>query len=330
MRDGGEVVVRQHDGARLLGRLGPLHAHGHADVGLLQRRRIVDAIAGHGDHLAIGLQRTYQTQLVFRAGTGEHPCLGDGLAHGRIVHQLQLRAGDRLDVLAHAQLPGDGAGGHTVVTGDHHHTNAGRAALGHRPDRLVTGWIDDAHQAEQGQPAGDIGMLEVLLARAQPTPGEGQYPTPGARLRLDLVVPVRLIQRALDAVGLQLLRAHGQNAFRRTLDQYLAAGLAGMQRRHEPMLGFERNHVQPRPVDLHYRRRKPGLHRQSQQRALGGIASQHPVLFLFVQAGVIAQRGGFDQRGRRRRAGSQCCRIDRRTLQQQAAGRRVPGPLDVQ
>ena len=53
-----------------------------------------------------------------------------------------------------------------------------------------------------------------------------------------------------------------------------------MQRRHEPMLGFERNHVQPRPVDLHYRRRKPGLHRQSQQRALGGIASQHPVLFL--------------------------------------------------
>ncbi len=141
-----------------------------------------------------------------------------------------------------------------MVTGDHHHANAGRAALRHRTDRFVTGRIDDAHQAKQGQPAGDIGMLEVLLARLQPAAGEGEHPASGARLRLDLGVPVRFVQRLLDAIGLQLLGAHGQDAFRRALDQHFAAAVAGVQGGHETVLGFEGNHVQPRPVDLSYGR----------------------------------------------------------------------------
>ncbi len=63
-------------------------------------------------------------------------------------------------------------------------------------------------------------------------------------------MPVRLIQQPLLVVGLELPRAHGQDPFRRALDQYLAAAVAGVQGGHETVLGFEGNHVQPRPVDL--------------------------------------------------------------------------------
>ena len=45
--NGGEVVVGQHDVGRLLGDVGPGDAHGNADVGRLQGRRVVDAVAGH-------------------------------------------------------------------------------------------------------------------------------------------------------------------------------------------------------------------------------------------------------------------------------------------
>ena len=41
----------------LAGDVGAGEAHGDADVGLLQRRRVVDAVAGDGDDLAQVLER---------------------------------------------------------------------------------------------------------------------------------------------------------------------------------------------------------------------------------------------------------------------------------
>ena len=55
--DGGEVVVGEDHLRGFLGHLGPGDAHGHADVGGLQRRRVVDAVAGHRHDLALGLER---------------------------------------------------------------------------------------------------------------------------------------------------------------------------------------------------------------------------------------------------------------------------------
>src|SRR5690606_16570514 len=46
--DSREVVVEEDHVRCLFGDVGTGNAHRHADVGLLQRRRIVDAIAGHG------------------------------------------------------------------------------------------------------------------------------------------------------------------------------------------------------------------------------------------------------------------------------------------
>ena len=63
--DGREVVVGQHHVRCLFRHLGAAHAHGYADVGLLERGCIIDAVAGHRHHMAFGLQRLHQTQLLF-------------------------------------------------------------------------------------------------------------------------------------------------------------------------------------------------------------------------------------------------------------------------
>jgi hypothetical protein len=62
--DGGEVVVQQHHVGGFLGNVGAGDAHGHADVGLLERRRVVDAVAGHGHDVAAVLQRLDDLELV--------------------------------------------------------------------------------------------------------------------------------------------------------------------------------------------------------------------------------------------------------------------------
>ena len=50
--DRGEVVVGEDHVRRLLRHVGAGDAHRDADVGRLQRRRVVDAVAGHGDDVA--------------------------------------------------------------------------------------------------------------------------------------------------------------------------------------------------------------------------------------------------------------------------------------
>ena len=62
--DRGEVVIAEDHPRRLLGDLGAGDAHGHADVGRLERRRVVDPVAGHRHDLPVGLERVDEPQLV--------------------------------------------------------------------------------------------------------------------------------------------------------------------------------------------------------------------------------------------------------------------------
>jgi hypothetical protein len=64
--DGGEVVIEQHQVGGLAGHVGARLAHRHPDRRLAQRRRIVDAVAGHGHHMAAAAQRLGDAQLVLR------------------------------------------------------------------------------------------------------------------------------------------------------------------------------------------------------------------------------------------------------------------------
>ena len=54
IRKGGlSYSFRTHHVGRLLGHLGAGDAHGDADGRLLERRRVVDAVSGHGGHLRV-------------------------------------------------------------------------------------------------------------------------------------------------------------------------------------------------------------------------------------------------------------------------------------
>ncbi|MNL63718.1 hypothetical protein D3C87_1878780 [compost metagenome] len=53
--DGGEVVVQQDQARCFACHIGAAFAHGNADVGALERRGVVHAIARHGHEVALGL-----------------------------------------------------------------------------------------------------------------------------------------------------------------------------------------------------------------------------------------------------------------------------------
>ena len=69
--DRAEIVVEQHDRRGLARHVGAAAAHGDADMRGLERRRVVDAVAGHRDDLAVGLERVDDAQLLLGHDAGE-------------------------------------------------------------------------------------------------------------------------------------------------------------------------------------------------------------------------------------------------------------------
>jgi hypothetical protein len=106
--------------AALFGHVGAGDPHGDADIGALERGRVVDAVSGHGDDVALALERAHDAQLVLRVDAGEHPHLLDDRVELAIRHGAQLGAGDEpRSRLEYLQLPGNCLGGRRVVAGDH-------------------------------------------------------------------------------------------------------------------------------------------------------------------------------------------------------------------
>ncbi|OIQ63472.1 hypothetical protein GALL_549870 [mine drainage metagenome] len=68
--DGGKVVVQQHQAGSLARHVGAALAHGNPDVGLLEGRRVIDTVTGHGDKLAAALQRLHDTDFLCRVDPG--------------------------------------------------------------------------------------------------------------------------------------------------------------------------------------------------------------------------------------------------------------------
>ena len=62
--DAREVVVEQHDLRGLARHVGARRAHGDAHVGRAQRRRVVDAVAGHRDEEAHALDGAHDLELL--------------------------------------------------------------------------------------------------------------------------------------------------------------------------------------------------------------------------------------------------------------------------
>ncbi len=146
--DRGEVVVGQDHPAGVLGHLGA-GAHGDPDVGRLDGGRVVDAVAGHGHHMALFLERVGEEHLVLGGDPAEHPDVvdaGQPLGLGQVG---EVRAQDGL--ARDPDLLGDGRAGDDIVPGHHADDDVGRLGAGDRVLGLVPRRVDHPDQAGQLQ-----------------------------------------------------------------------------------------------------------------------------------------------------------------------------------
>ena len=112
--DPAQVVVHDHHVRRLHGGIGSGAAHGETDVGARQCRRVVDAVARHGDEAIALLQLFDGRELVFgeqvAASVIDASLLGDGLCGRNVVageHDRSNTEGmELLQCLARALLDG--------------------------------------------------------------------------------------------------------------------------------------------------------------------------------------------------------------------------------
>ena len=141
--DGCEGVIQEHHDRCFAGYVGPGDAHGHADVSLLERGGIVDAVSGCGDDLAEVLESSDDALFVLEPDPGEHHLRMEGELVGELgdAHRLELLAPDHAGTGTgdDADAPGDGFGGYSVVACDHGDPDAGtdgQGSGGQRKGRL--------------------------------------------------------------------------------------------------------------------------------------------------------------------------------------------------
>ena len=114
--DGPEPVVLEDHVRRLPGHLGASPAHGHADVGLLERRSVVHAVADHGRDVPRLLVQGEQVQLLRGGDAGEdrgvqQPLPPPGVGLRQLpqvggVHHVRLFVADQPGVI-HVLPPDD-------------------------------------------------------------------------------------------------------------------------------------------------------------------------------------------------------------------------------
>ena len=239
--DRGEVVVGERHRGRLFRHIRAGNAHRDADVSLLERRSVVDAVAGHRDRVAVLLERADDAQLVRRRHARVNLDLLDLLLELGVPHPLELRAGDGPPGGEDAELAGDGPGSEGMVAGDHHRPDAGALARQHGLLCLGPRWIADPDEAEEGQTA-----LRILEARIR-SAGEGEDAQRLVRQlacgRRDLLAPVSVelrLARRREETG-----AGAEDHLGRALRIRDRAVGRLVQRCHALALGGERNLAGP-------------------------------------------------------------------------------------
>ena len=146
--DGCKVVVHQHQVGGFPCHIGTACAHGDAHMCGLQGRSVVHAVACHGHHFAVGLQRLNNAQLLVRRDACTHRDVAQALTQGRIAQAVEFFAAQR-GAFGQPGLPCDFAGGDREVARDHDDLDARRLAVGHG---LRNFGAQGVGQADQTQP----------------------------------------------------------------------------------------------------------------------------------------------------------------------------------
>jgi hypothetical protein len=143
-----EIVIKQDHGGGGLGNRRAA-AHGDADVGAFQGRRVVHAVTGHGHHMAFFLQRAHDLDLVAGRDAGEHCKLVDG--GGQLIGIQAVQLGARHGRALESEFSRDGRRGERVVAGDHLDGNACRPALGNGHPGLGAGRVHQPDQTDEAE-----------------------------------------------------------------------------------------------------------------------------------------------------------------------------------
>ena len=139
----GRIGIEVDHVAGLARRLGA-GVHGDADIGLRQRRRVVGAVAAHGDELALGLLVADEAQLVLRRRLGEE--------------------------IVDAGFRRDRRRGHRIVAGDHDGADAHAAQFG---EALADAALDDVLEMNDAEQPAVLGDRERRAARLGDGVGDG-------------------------------------------------------------------------------------------------------------------------------------------------------------
>ena len=125
---------------------------------------------------------------MLRAGPGEDVYFGCPLGEHGVVHAVDLGAGQDVAVIDEAELPCDGPRRAAVVARDHLHPDSGRLAFGHGRDGLLAGRVNEAKEAQQGEPGLDV--REAKLVPVRLLEGHCQDALPLRGHPVDSLVPV--------------------------------------------------------------------------------------------------------------------------------------------
>ena len=150
--DGGEVVVGEHHVGNVLGDVGTGDAHAHADVGTLDGRGVVDAVARHGHDLVARLPSLDDAGLMLGLNAGVHAVVLDVRVELLVAHAIEVGTGDGMAAIGDdAQLFGDGHGGVDVVARNHDGADTGVVRLADGVGDLGADRVNHAGQAAEDQ-----------------------------------------------------------------------------------------------------------------------------------------------------------------------------------
>ena len=150
--DGGEIVVGKHHVGDVLGDIGTGDAHANADVGALDGRGVVDAVARHGHDLVARLPSLDDAGLVLGLDAGVHAVVLDVRVEFLVAHAVEVGARDCLAAIGDdTQLLGDGHGGVDVVARDHDGADTGVVRFADGVGDLGADRVNHAGQAAEDQ-----------------------------------------------------------------------------------------------------------------------------------------------------------------------------------